>query len=40
MMRFNVSSIPMLALIKDGKMIDQSIGYCPKEDILAMLKKL
>ena len=37
---FNVSSIPMLALIKDGKMIDQSIGYCPKEDILAMLKKL
>ena len=39
-MRFNVSSIPMLALIKDGKMINQSIGYCPKEDILAMLKKL
>ena len=39
-MRFNVSSIPMLALIQDGKMIDQSIGYCPKEDILAMLKKL
>ena len=39
-MRFNVSSIPMLALIQDGKMIAQSIGYCPKEDILAMLKKL
>ena len=39
-MRFNVSSIPMLALIQNGKMIDQSIGYCPKEDILAMLKKL
>lgn len=39
-MRFNVSSIPMLALIQDGKMIDQSIGYCLKEDILAMLKKL
>ena len=39
-MRFKVASIPMLVLIKDGKQVDQSIGSCPKEDILDMLAKL
>ena len=34
---FNVSSIPMLAVIKDGKMINQSVGAKPKPQILAML---
>ena len=39
-MRFKVASIPMLVLIKDGKQVDQSIGFCSKEDILDMLDKL
>lgn len=36
---FNVSSIPMLAVIKDGKMINQSVGAKPKPQILAMLQE-
>ena len=36
---FNVSSIPMLAVIKDGKMINQSVGAKPKSQILAMLQE-
>ncbi|MDO4608258.1 MAG: thioredoxin [Clostridia bacterium] len=34
---FNITSIPMLAVIKDGKVVNQALGYRPKEDILAML---
>lgn len=36
-MRFGVSSIPMLAVIKDGKIISKSVGYRPKADIAAMI---
>ena len=35
--QFGVMSIPMLAVIKDGKLINQVVGYRPKEQILAML---
>ena len=35
--RFNVMSIPMLAVIKGGKLVNQAIGYRPKEDIESML---
>ena len=35
--QFNVSSIPTLVLMKDGKRVDQSIGVRPKDAILAML---
>lgn len=35
---FRVLSIPTLAVIKDGKVIRQSAGVRPKEDILAMLE--
>lgn len=35
--RFQVMSIPMLAVIKNGKMTDQVVGYRPKEQIEAML---
>ena len=35
--RFGVSSIPMLAVIKDGKIVSKSVGYRPKADIAAMI---
>ena len=35
--QFNVSSIPTLVVMKDGKRVDQSIGVRPKDAILAML---
>ncbi len=33
-----IQSIPMLIYFKDGKAVDSSIGYVPKEKILEMLK--
>lgn len=35
---FGVSSIPMLFVIKDGKIVNQSMGAKPKQQILAMLE--
>lgn len=35
---FNVSSIPMLVVMKDGKVVNQSAGARPKTQILAMLE--
>ena len=35
--QFGVMSIPMLAVVKDGKVINQVVGYRPKEQILEML---
>lgn len=34
---FNVSSIPMLVVMKDGKVTNSSIGVVPKAQITAML---
>ena len=34
---FRVSGIPMLAVMKEGKVTNASVGYCPKEDIIALL---
>ena len=36
---FRVSSIPMLVLIRDGKIADTMVGYRPKEDVVKMLHK-
>ena len=36
-MRFQVSSIPMLAVFKDGKAVAKSVGYRPKSEIAAMV---
>ena len=36
-MQFRVSSIPMLVLMKDGKIVGSMVGYRPKADIAAML---
>lgn len=35
--QFNVNSIPMLVVIKNGKLVNQVVGYRPKEQIEAML---
>ncbi len=35
---FQVASIPMLVLMKDGKAVDSCVGYRPKSEIEKMLK--
>lgn len=35
--KFGVFSIPMLVVMKDGKIVNQALGARPKEAILAML---
>ena len=37
-MRFQVSSIPMLVVFKDGKAVAKSVGYQPKSEIVAMVE--
>ena len=36
--QFNVMSIPFVALFKNGKMVNSTIGYQPKEALLELLK--
>ena len=36
-MQFGVTSIPTLVVLKDGKIVNQSLGAKPKEQILALL---
>lgn len=36
--QFKVVSIPLLVVIKDGEVVNKSLGVSPKEEILAMLK--
>ena len=36
---FQVESIPMVVLIKDGKAVDGFVGYRPKADIVKLLDK-
>ncbi len=35
--QFRVSSIPMLVVMKDGKIVNQTVGARPKAQILALL---
>ncbi len=35
---FQVASIPMLAVIRDGKVVNTAVGYRPKEDVEKLLK--
>ena len=37
-MRFQVSSIPMLVVFKDGKAVAKSVGYRPKSEIAALVE--
>ena len=39
-MRFQVSSIPMLVVFKDGKAVAKSVGYRPKAEIAAMVESV
>jgi len=36
--QFGVSSIPMLAVVKDGKVVKTSVGAVPKVKILELIK--
>lgn len=36
-MEFGVSSIPTLVVLRSGEVLDQAIGYLPKEDILKLI---
>lgn len=36
--QFQVMSIPMLAFIKEGKLVDQAVGVRPKAAIVTMIK--
>ncbi|MGD9605624.1 MAG: thioredoxin [Bacilli bacterium] len=36
--RFQISAIPTLVLIKDGKVVSKTMGYKPKDAILTILK--
>ena len=37
-LKYNVSSIPMVALFKDGKLVDRVVGYRSKSDMEDMIK--
>ena len=36
---FGVSSIPMLVVVKNGEVVNQSVGAKPKQQILAMIEE-
>lgn len=37
---FGISSIPTLVVIKDGKTVNSSVGFVPKEQITEMLEQI
>ena len=37
-MQFRVASIPTLMVFKDGKVVNQALGYMPKAKVEALLK--
>ena len=36
--RFNVMSIPAIFVVKDGQVVNQTVGVQPKENLLALVK--
>ena len=36
-MRFGITSIPTLVVMKDGQLVNKAIGYAPKKEILKLL---
>ena len=36
--QFGIVSIPTLVAMKDGKVVRQTVGYAPKEELLAMME--
>jgi len=37
--QFEVMSIPALVVLKDGKVVDQALGYKPKEALVELVSK-
>ena len=35
--QFGIASIPTLIVMKDGKMVNKTIGYAPKKELLKLL---
>lgn len=35
--RFGVSSIPLLVVMENGEIVNKSLGYCSKEEVLELL---
>lgn len=38
-MEYNVASIPTVLMFKNGKVIDQFVGFMPKDAIMSKLNK-
>ncbi len=38
--KYNIMSVPTLLVIKDGKVVNQSIGLRSKNEIISMLKEI
>ena len=38
-LRFGVSSIPYVAVFKDGQLVDQQVGFVPKPQLQAFIEK-
>lgn len=36
--QFGINAIPTIVYFKDGKPVTSKVGYCPKEEIEAMIK--
>ena len=36
--QFGIVSIPTLVALKDGKVVRQTVGYAPKDELLAMME--
>ena len=36
---FNVTSIPMVAFVKDNTFVDMSVGFVPKENIIKLIEE-
>ncbi len=35
--QFGVTSIPLLVVMENGQLVTKSLGYCPKDEVLALL---
>jgi len=38
-MKYNITSIPTVAVFKDGKIVDQIMGIAPKGDLVKLIEK-
>lgn len=36
--KFGVTAIPTLLVFKDGKLVNQSVGFIPKDKVIALVK--